>query len=76
MQAGFPVVAQRIKNPNSIYAEASLTPGLAQGVKDLHCRELWCKLQTWLRSRVAAPTRPLAWELPHAVGAALKSKNE
>ena len=49
-------------------------PGLAQLVKDLswlrirHCPELWC--------RPAAPAliQPLAWEHPHAVGAALKRK--
>ena len=30
----------------------------------------------WLRCRLAAtaPIRPLAWELPYAVGAALKKK--
>ena len=49
-----------------------------------HCRELWCKSQTQLRSVVAqiwwlwhklaavAPIGPLAWEPPCAVGAALK----
>ena len=41
-----------------------------------HYPELWCSLQTWLRFRVAvamAPIWPLAWELPYATGAALKS---
>ena len=28
-------------------------PGLAQGVKDLALRELWCRSQTQLGSRVA-----------------------
>jgi len=40
--------------------------------------------QTWLRPRVAVavvyvgvtPIGPLAWELPHAVGVALKSKRK
>ena len=45
-----------------------------------HCRELWCRSQTWLGSGVAvavgrpvaaAPIRPLAWEPPYAVGEAL-----
>ena len=45
------------------------------------CCELWCRWQTWLGSRVAvvvvrpaavALIRPLAWELPYAMGAALK----
>ena len=32
----------------------------------------------WLRQRLAAvaPIRPLAWELPYAAGAALKSKTK
>jgi len=33
------------------------------------CRELWCRLQAWLGSRVAV-AQPLAWEPPYAVGAA------
>ena len=32
------------------------------------CGELWCRLAA------AAPFRPLAWELPCAMGATLKSK--
>jgi len=48
-------------------------------------RELWFRLQTQLRSRVAvavcrlaaaAPIGPLAWERPYAKGAALKSKKK
>ena len=56
------------------------------GLRIQHCRELWCRLKTWLRSllwlwlwcRLAAtpPTRPLAWELPYTSGAALKSKKQ
>ena len=40
---------------------------------------VWCRSQTRLRSRVAvavvqaAPIRPLAWELPYAMGVALKT---
>ena len=33
-------------------------------------------LWLWCRLTAVAPTRPLAWELPHAVGAALKSKEK
>ena len=46
------------------------------------CRELWCRLQTRLGSRVAvavahrpaaiAPIGPLAWEPPYAMGVALE----
>ena len=48
-----------------------------------HCHELWCRSQTQLRSwllwlwhRLAAvaPIWPLAWELPNAMGMAVKSK--
>ena len=35
---------------------------------DLALRWLWC------RSTAAAPIQPLAWELPHAASAALRSK--
>ena len=41
------------------------------------CRELWFRSQMWLRSCIAAdPTRSLAWEFPHAAGAALKKQNK
>ena len=45
-------------------------PGLAQWVKDLVLLWLWCRLAA------TALIRPLAWEPPHAVGAALKSKKK
>ena len=46
---------------------------LLSGLRLWHCCELWCRLQTWLRSRVAvALLRPLAWEPPYAAGAALE----
>ena len=50
-------MAQRVKNPTGISEDAGLIPGLAQRVKDL---------------AAAAPFQPLAWELPHATGVALK----
>ena len=37
-----------------------------RGLRIWYCRELWCKLAA------VAVIRPLAWELPHAVGEALK----
>ena len=52
---------------------------LLSGLGIWRCRELWYRLQTLLGSRIAvlwrrlaatAPIRPLAWELPYAVGAA------
>ena len=55
-----------------------------RGLKIRHCHELWCRLQMWLhfnpvllwlwcRPAAAAPIWSLAWELPYAVGTALKS---
>ena len=42
------------------------------------CHELWCRLLVWLWCRLAAvpSIRPLAWELPYAVGVALKKERE
>ena len=46
-----------------------LIPGLAQWVKDL----AW-QGATWVA--VAAPIRPLAWELPYATGVVIEIKKE
>ena len=50
------------------------------------CYELWCRSQTWIGSGIvaiavalaaaAAWIQPLAWELPYAMGVALKKKKE
>ena len=54
---------------------------LLSGLRIRHCHELWCRLQTWLGSLLlwlwrrpvaTAPIRPLAWERPCAIGAALE----
>ena len=51
------------------------------GLRIQHCRELWCShrrgsdsalLWLWCRPAARAPIGALAWELPHAVTAALK----
>ena len=61
---------------------SGLIPGFAQRVKDLalrysvECRHGSDLALLWLSCELAAtaPIRPLAWEPPHAMGAALKSK--
>ena len=54
---------------------------LLSGLRIWCCRELWCRVQTWLGSVVAvavaaviAPIQPLAWEPSYAVGAALNKQ--
>ena len=56
----------KITNPSSIHEGMGLIPGLAKRVKDLALQWLWH------RPAVVALIRPLAWEPPYAVGAALK----
>ena len=55
------------------------------GLRIRRCRELWCRLQTgsdlvllwlWCRPAAAAPIQPLTWELPYAMGAALKRQKK
>ena len=65
---GVPFMAQQATNAAGIHEDAGSIPGLALQVRDPALLWLWCRLT------VAAPIGPLAWELPYARGAALKSK--
>ena len=69
---------------SSIHEDSGSIPGLAQGLRIQHCRELWYRLPTradpvllwlWCRPAATAPIPPLAWELPCARGAALKRQS-
>ena len=57
-------------NPMGIPEDVGSNPGLAHWVKDLVL--LWL----WHRLAAVALIQPLAWELPYAVGAALKRQEE
>jgi len=74
-----------VTNPTSIHKDKGLIPGLTQGSESsiaVSCG-VGCKhssdpvlLWLWHTLAAAAPIQPLAWELPHAIPGALKTKKK
>ena len=70
-----------LTNLASIHENGVCSLDSLRGLRILRCHELWCSSQTWLRfwllwlwcrPPATAPIQPLAWELPYALGVALK----
>ena len=73
---GVPVVAQQVKNPTYCPWGYRLTLASLSGLRIQCCLKLQHRLQMCHRPVVAAPTQPLAKELPYAAGMALKRKEK
>ena len=77
---GVPIVAKQIRNQLVTIRLRVLSLALISGLSIQHCREQWYSrsvlLWLWHRLAAVALIRPLAWEPPYAVIAALKRKKK
>ena len=80
---GVPIVLSRLRtwlaSMRMQVWSLALLPGQGSSIaKREGCRLGWdlVLLWLWLRLAAAAPIRPLAWELPHTAGVALKRKGK
>ena len=72
-------------NPTGTHEDAGLILALLSGLRIRCCHELWWRSPMWLGCCIAvavaqagstAPIQPLAWELSHATGVALKTNKQ
>ena len=63
-------MARGSRTRHSVHVDAGSIPSLTQWVKDPVLPWLWHRPAT------AAPTEPLAWEIPYAAGAVVKRQTE
>ena len=80
----FPLWLSGLKTQHSPCEDVGSILALLSRLRIWCCHELWCRLPTLLESHVAvavvcklaavALIQPIAWELPYAVGVALKDK--
>ena len=85
VKSGVPVISQWLMNLTRNHEVVGLIPGLVQWVKDPSLPELCvgrrCSsdptlLWLWHSPEATAPIRPLAWEPPYTMGAALEKDNQ
>ena len=76
-----PTVAQQLKKWLVSTRTQVWSLALLSGLRICSCRELWCRLQTWLGSCDAVavatvPIWPLAWEPPYVSSTAWKQQKK